>query len=129
MMTIKESGRVLPHPSAIFHSKTSMGRPWVDRTLSLLSYVKRGKVPFNSATVEATKFTGPHTSHMHQDIINACYNRAQLTWSSINIGGGYHLWSFEYENIPLSLLSIQYSPLSPSCPAQSCIEPTRNQSL
>jgi hypothetical protein len=28
-MTIKESGRVLPHPSAIFHAKASRGSPWV----------------------------------------------------------------------------------------------------
>jgi hypothetical protein len=35
-MTIKESGRVLPRPSAILHVKTSKGSPWVARTLSLL---------------------------------------------------------------------------------------------
>jgi hypothetical protein len=35
-MTIKESGRVLPHPSVVFHAKTLKGRPWVARTLSLL---------------------------------------------------------------------------------------------
>jgi hypothetical protein len=35
-------------------------------------------------------------------------------------------WSSEYENRPLSLLQIRYSPLSPSCPARSRIETTRN---
>jgi hypothetical protein len=35
-MTIKESGQVLPHPSVIFHAKTSRGSLWVVRTLSLL---------------------------------------------------------------------------------------------
>jgi hypothetical protein len=29
MMTIKELGQVLPHPSAVFHAKASMGSPWV----------------------------------------------------------------------------------------------------
>jgi hypothetical protein len=72
VMTIKESGRILPHPSAVFHAKTSPGSPWVTQTLSLLSSVKRGKVLFNSMTVEATKFVGFHIAHMHQYIINAC---------------------------------------------------------
>jgi hypothetical protein len=54
-MTIKESGRVLPRPSSVFHVKTSTGSPWVARTLSLLSSMKRGKLSSNSATVEATK--------------------------------------------------------------------------
>jgi hypothetical protein len=36
-MTIKESGRILPRLSAIFHVKTSRGSPWVTRTLSLLN--------------------------------------------------------------------------------------------
>jgi hypothetical protein len=35
-MTIKELGRVLPCPSAIFCVKTSRGSLWVARTLSLL---------------------------------------------------------------------------------------------
>jgi hypothetical protein len=33
--------------------------------------VKYGGVSSNSATVEATKFAGPHKSHMRQYIINA----------------------------------------------------------
>jgi hypothetical protein len=35
-MTIKESGRVLPHPSVVFHAKTLRGSMWVARTTSLL---------------------------------------------------------------------------------------------
>jgi hypothetical protein len=129
MMTIKESGQVLPCPSVIFHTKTSTGSPWVARTLSHCTSVKRGKLSSNSVIVEAFKFVGPHKSHMHQNIINACCNGAQPTQSLIDTGGGYHLWSFEYENRPFSLLPILYSPLSPSCSARSCIEPTRNPSL
>jgi hypothetical protein len=121
--------RVLPYPSVVFHAKTSTGSPWVARTLSLLSSMKRGKVSSNSATVEATKFMWLHISHMLHYVINACCNGAQLMQSLIDTGGGYHLRNSEYENRPLSLLPIRYSPLSPSCPARSHIEPTRNLSL
>jgi hypothetical protein len=51
---VKESGWVLPHPSAIFHVYASMDTPWVARTLSHCTSVKRGKVSSNSATHEAT---------------------------------------------------------------------------
>jgi hypothetical protein len=70
-MTIKESGRVLPCPSVVFHMITN-GHPWVAHTLSHCTSIKWGKVLSNSATVEATKFTGPHKSRMRQYIINAC---------------------------------------------------------
>jgi hypothetical protein len=46
------------------------GNPWVAWTLSHYTSVKRGKVSSNSTTVEATKLTGPHKSHMCQYIIN-----------------------------------------------------------
>jgi hypothetical protein len=123
-MTIKESGWVLPHPSVIFHVKTSMGSPWVARTLSHCTFVKWGKLSSNSATVEATKFMRSHKSRMRKYIINACCNGAQPTRSLIYTGGGYHLQSSKYENRPISLLPIRYSPLSPSCPTRSRIEPT-----
>jgi hypothetical protein len=76
--------------------------PWVARTLFHCTSVKQGKVLSNSAIVEATKFVRPHKSRMRQYIINACFNGAQPTWSLIDIGGGYHLQSSEYENSPLS---------------------------
>jgi hypothetical protein len=41
---------------------------------------------------------------------------------------GYHLWSFEHNNIPLPDLPIRYSPLSPSCPAQFHIKLSINYS-
>jgi hypothetical protein len=124
-MTIKEFGT----RSYITLVSSSMWSPWVTWTLSLLSSVKRGKVSSNSATIEATKFVGSHKSHMRQYIINDCCNRAQPMRSLIDTGRGYHLRSSEYENRPLSLLPIRYSPLSPSCPTRSRIEPTRNPSL
>jgi hypothetical protein len=44
--------------------------PWVARTLSHYTSVKRGKVSSNSATVETTKFARPYKSRMRQYIIN-----------------------------------------------------------
>jgi hypothetical protein len=70
VMMIKQSGRVLPRPSAVFHVKTSMGSLWVAQTLSQCTSVKRGKVSSNLVTVEATKFARPHKSRMCQYIIN-----------------------------------------------------------
>jgi hypothetical protein len=55
---IKESGQVLPHPSAVFHVYASTDTPWVDQTLSNCTPMKRGKVSSNSTTDEATKFAG-----------------------------------------------------------------------
>jgi hypothetical protein len=77
--------------------------------------MKWGKVSSNSATVEATKFAGNYKSHMRQYIINACCNRAQPMQSLIDIGGGYHLHSFEREHRPLSPFpsSILHFPLIP----------------
>jgi hypothetical protein len=56
----KKSGRVLPHRSVVFHTYASMDKPWVARTLSHYTSVKRGKVSSNSLTHEATQFVGPH---------------------------------------------------------------------
>jgi hypothetical protein len=98
------------------------GHPWVARSLSDYTSVKRGKVSSNSATVEATKFAGSHKSHMRWYIINVCCNRAQPTQSLIDTGGSYHLRSSEHENTPLAAFPIQYFSLSPSCPARSQIK-------
>jgi hypothetical protein len=63
-MTIKESGQILPHPSACLPRDNLNGHLWVAHTLSQCTSVKQGKVSSNTATVEATKFVGPHKSHM-----------------------------------------------------------------
>jgi hypothetical protein len=70
---IKESGRVLPRPSAVFHMNPSVDNPWVAQTLSLLNIHKRGKVSSNSATHDATKFVGPHKSYMRQYIMELAH--------------------------------------------------------
>jgi hypothetical protein len=91
-----------PYPSAIFHVKTSTGSPWVDWTLSQCH-------PWSTVGCHPTQ--RPSTLLSLRDSINpirastqlnACCNRAQLTLSLIDTGGGYHLWSSEYENRPLS---------------------------
>jgi hypothetical protein len=76
---VKESGRVLPRTSAVFHMYASVDTPWVARTLSHSTPVKQGKV------------AGPHKSHMHQYIIKCLLIRAQPTQALIDTGGGYHL--------------------------------------
>jgi hypothetical protein len=69
MMTIKESGRALPHPSACLPRDTSLGYPWVAHTLSWCTSCRCDRVSSNSVTVEATKFVGPYKSRMCQYII------------------------------------------------------------
>jgi hypothetical protein len=56
---IKESGQVLPHPSAVLHAYASTDTPWVARTLSHGTPVKRGMVSPNLATHKTTQFAGP----------------------------------------------------------------------
>jgi hypothetical protein len=52
--------------------------------VSIKHVLRMSRVSSNSATIEATKFVGPHKSRIHQYIIDTC--------------GDYHLWSFEHEN-------------------------------
>jgi hypothetical protein len=53
---VKELGRVLPHPSVIFHAYALTDTPWVAQALSHCTPVKPGKVSSNSLTNEATQF-------------------------------------------------------------------------
>jgi hypothetical protein len=52
----KKLGWVLPRPSVVFHAYASTDTPWVARTLSHCTPVKRGKVSSNSSTHEPTQF-------------------------------------------------------------------------
>jgi hypothetical protein len=86
----KKSGRVLPRPSAIFHTYALVDTPWVARTLSHCTRMKRDKVSSNSLTHKATKF--------EDSICLVCIStfkclitRAQPTCALTDIGGGYHL--------------------------------------
>jgi hypothetical protein len=87
---MKESGRVLPRPSVVFHVNALADTSLVARALSHYTSVKQGKVSLNSMTHEATKFVGLHISHMHQYIIKCLFIWTQSTWALIDTGGGYH---------------------------------------
>jgi hypothetical protein len=110
---VKESGWVLPHPSVVFHVYASTNTQWVARTLSHCTLVKQDKVSSNSATHEATKFTGPHKSHISQYIIKCLFIRAQLAWAFIDTGGSYHPGALNLRSRPLSTYrsSILHFPL------------------
>jgi hypothetical protein len=87
---IKESGWVLPRPSAVFHVYASVDTAWVARTLSHCILVKRGKALSNSSIHKATQF--------QDSICPICIStfmclfiRAQPTWALIDTSWGYHL--------------------------------------
>jgi hypothetical protein len=118
----KKPGRILPRPSAVFHTYASADTPWVAKTLSHYTSVKQGKVSSNLSTHEATQFGDSiypiyiNTFQMlvHSDPTDAGLNRHRR---------GLPPWSSEYQIRPLSFLPIQYSPFSPNCPARSSIMP------
>jgi hypothetical protein len=87
---VKESGRVLPQPSAIFHVYASVDTMWVAQTLSQCSHVKQGKVSSNSVLHDATPFAGSHESHMCQYTTQTCSPVLDDRFL-INSDGGYHL--------------------------------------
>jgi hypothetical protein len=86
----KKSGRVLPHPSAVFHAYASSDTPWVSRTLSHYTTVKRGKVSSNPLTHEATKF-GDSICLVCVSTFKCLFNRAQPMRALFDTRGGYHL--------------------------------------
>jgi hypothetical protein len=119
---IKESGRVLPRPSSVFHMYASADTPWVARTLSHCTPMKRGKVSSNLVTYEATKFAGIHKSLMRQYIIKCLFIRAQPMWALSEVRG-LPPWSSEFTIQTTLNLPILYSPLSPNFLARSHIKP------
>jgi hypothetical protein len=103
---VKKSGQGLPRPSAVFHAYASADTPWVARTLSHYTSVKRGKVSSNSSTHEATQF-GNSICSICVSTFKCLFIRTQLMWALINTGGGYHLEV-------LNIRSDHYSPFSSS---------------
>jgi hypothetical protein len=90
-LTIEESGRVLLRPSVVFRAKTSMCSPWMARTLSQYTPVKRGKISPNSMTDKLLSLRDPINLICVSTQLNACCNRAQPTWSLIDTVRGYHI--------------------------------------
>jgi hypothetical protein len=120
----KKPGQVLPHPSAVFHAYASSDTPWVARTQSHCTPVKRGKVSSNSATYEATQFG--------DSICHVCASTFQMLIHSNPIDAGLNRhrrglppWRSEFMIHAILNLPIQYSPLSPNCLTRSPIMPTR----
>jgi hypothetical protein len=75
--TIEESSRAhrtLVHAFHAIPRQASMGGP---HTIPCTS-CRYGRVSYNSATIEVTKFAGPHKSLMCQYIINVC--SSELNW-------------------------------------------------
>jgi hypothetical protein len=74
MTMIKESGRVLPFPSARLPHDTTLGAisGWPIYYHGI-HHCRRVEVSSNSATVEANKFVRPHKSCMHQYIIKLAH--------------------------------------------------------
>jgi hypothetical protein len=86
----KKPGWVLPRPNAVFHAYALVDTPWVARTLSHYTSMKRGNVSSNSLTHEATQFV--------DSIYPVCVSTfkclfiwTQPTRALTDIGGGYHL--------------------------------------
>jgi hypothetical protein len=106
---IKESARVLPRPSVVFHTYALIDTPWVARTLSHCTPVKRGKVSSNSVTHEATKLAGLQKI-LYAPVHNqSLFIRTQPTRALIDTGGGYYrgapnLWSRPLWSFPSSIL-------------------------
>jgi hypothetical protein len=86
----KKPGRVLPHPSAVFHVYASADTPWVARTLSHYTSVKWGKVSSNSSKHEATQFEDS-ICLVCVSTFKCLFIRTQPTRLLIDTGGGYHL--------------------------------------
>jgi hypothetical protein len=92
---VKESGRVLPHHSAVFHAYASVDTPWVARTLSHCTPVKRGKVSSSSSTHEATKFADS-ICPVCVNTFKCLFNRAQPMRALTDTGRGYHLGALNF---------------------------------
>jgi hypothetical protein len=119
---VEESGRVLPHPSVIFHAYASTDTPWVVRTLSHCTPMKQGKVSSNPSAHEATKF-GNSICPVCVSTFKCLFIRAQPTWVLTNTSGDYHLGASNFRSDHSSSFPSSILPLSPNCPARAPIMP------
>jgi hypothetical protein len=91
----KKLGRVLPHPSVVFHAYASADTPWVARTLSHCTPMKWGKVSSNPSTHEDTIF-GDSTCLICVSTFKCLFIRPQPMWALTHTGGGLPPWSSEF---------------------------------
>jgi hypothetical protein len=87
---VKESGRVLPRPSAIFHVYASVDTSWLARTLSHCTPMKRGRVSSNPPTHESTKFEDSICT-VRVCTFKCLFIRAKPTQALIDTDEGYNL--------------------------------------
>jgi hypothetical protein len=94
---VKESGRILPRPSVVFHVYASGDTLWVAWTLSHCTPMKWGKVSSNPSTHEATKF-GNSICLVCVSTFKCLFIRAQPTRALTDTGGGYHLRALNFRS-------------------------------
>jgi hypothetical protein len=104
----------------IFHAYASVDTPWVAHALSHYTSIRYGRIAFISAAHDATQFA--------DSICPVCVSTFQMIVHSDPTDTGLKRhrqglspWSSKFQIKPLILLPIQYSPLSPNCPARSPI--------
>jgi hypothetical protein len=117
----KKPGRVLPCPSDIFHVYASTDTPWVARTPSYCTPLKRGKVSSNSLTHEATQFRDS-ICLVCVSTFKCLFIRTQPMHALTDTGGSYHLGALIFRFRPLSTLpsSILHFPLIAPPDLQLC---------
>jgi hypothetical protein len=104
----KKPGRVQPRPSAAFDVFALADTPWVARTLSHCTPVKRGKASSNSWHTKLLSLGIPFVPYASIHF-KCLFIRTQPTWALIDTGGGYHLvvlnwWSRPLSTFPSSIL-------------------------
>jgi hypothetical protein len=117
----KESGRVLPPLSVVFYMYASADTPWVARTLSHCTPMKRGKVSSNSSAHEVSKFRDSMCP-VCVSTFKCLFIPIQPTRALTDTGGGYHLGAPNFKSdhsssFPFSILPF---PLIASSGLQLC---------
>jgi hypothetical protein len=108
-------------PSAIFHVYASMDTPWVARTLSHCTPVKRGKVSSTSSTHDVLSLGIPYVPYVSV-YFKCLFIQTQPTWGLTDTGRGYHLEApnFRSDNSPFFPSSILHFPLIDPSGPQLC---------
>jgi hypothetical protein len=104
----------------VFHTYASVDTPWVTHALSRCTPVRYSRITSVSMMHGATQFVRPqeipyvsvHNSNLLTGARRSVINQLRRELPP---------WSSEFQIKPLILLPIQYSPLSPICPAWSQI--------
>jgi hypothetical protein len=97
----KKLSRALPRPIVVFHVYASADTPWLARTLSRCTPMKRGKISSNSSTYESTQF-GNSICPICVSTFKCLFIWTQSTRALIDTGGGYHLGALNLRSRQLS---------------------------